>query len=68
MLVIMTFVIMTFVIMTFVIVAVFKACLRSLGLVRLWIVFDCVGRAQRFAFHALCAPNKMPDWEINGLF
>ena len=44
------------------------AVVRRLGLVRLWIVFDCAGRTQRFAFHALCAPNKMPEWGINCLF
>jgi hypothetical protein len=26
----------------------------------LGIVFGCIGRTQRFAFHALCAPNQLP--------
>jgi hypothetical protein len=43
-----------------VIVCLFEAFVRPLGCVRLGDVFDCVGRAQRFAFHALCAPNQLP--------
>jgi hypothetical protein len=68
--VIVTFVIVTFVIVTFVIVGliVIEAIMRRLGLIRLWIVFDCASRTQRCAFQALCAPNKMPEWGINCLF
>jgi hypothetical protein len=47
---------------------VIVAIMRRLGLIRLWIVFDCASRTQRCAFHALCAPNKMPEWGINCLF
>jgi hypothetical protein len=36
-------------------VAVFEALVRSLGRVRLGIVFDGIGRTQRFAFQARCA-------------
>jgi len=68
--VIVTVVIMAFVIMTFVIVGliVIVAIVRRLGLIWLWIVFDFASRTQRCAFHALCAPNKMPKWGINCLF
>jgi hypothetical protein len=43
-----------------VIVRLFEAFVRPLGRVRLGIVFGCIGRTQRFAFHALCAPNQLP--------
>jgi hypothetical protein len=51
-----------------VVVRLFEAFVRPLGCVRLGDVFDCVGRSQRYAFHALCAPNQLPDWGINRLF
>jgi hypothetical protein len=60
-------VIVTFVIIIHVIVGVFGAVVR-LGLIRLWFLFDCAGRAQSYAFHALCAPNMMPELGINRLF
>jgi hypothetical protein len=67
MLVIVTRVIMTLVGMI-VIGGVVEAVIRRLGRVWLWIVFDCVCGTQRCAFHALYAPNKMPEWGTNCLF
>src|SRR5208337_2330711 len=50
-------VIVIFVIMTFVIVGVFGAVVR-LGLIRLWFLFNCAGRAQSFCLPcAVCAEN-----------
>jgi hypothetical protein len=60
-------VIVTFVIMTFVIMGVIGAVMR-LGLIRLWFLFNCAGRAQSYAFHALRAPNMMPELGIIRLF
>jgi hypothetical protein len=69
MLVVVTLVIVTFVIVGLIVgVIVIVAIMRRLGLIRLWIVFDCACRTQRCAFHALCAPNKVPKWGINCLF
>jgi hypothetical protein len=48
-------------IVTGVIVRLFEAFVRTLGHVRLGDVIDCVGRTQRFAFHALYAPNQLPE-------
>ncbi|HME59385.1 MAG TPA: hypothetical protein VKF63_13660 [Terracidiphilus sp.] len=58
---------MTFVIMTFVIMGVIGAVMR-LGLIRLWFLFNCAGRTQCYAFHALFAPNMMQELGINRLF
>jgi hypothetical protein len=49
-------------------VAVFEAAIHRLGRVRLGVVFDCVGRAQHFAFQARSAPNKLQDLSKNFLF
>ena len=49
------------VIVTGMVVRLFVAFVRPLGRVRLGNVIDCVGRTQRFAFHAQCAPNQLPD-------
>jgi hypothetical protein len=64
MLVVVTLVIMPFVIVGLIVIV---AIMRRLGLIRLWIIFDCASRTQRCAFHALCAPiqdtktgNKLP--------
>jgi hypothetical protein len=55
------------VIVTFVIMSMFGAVMR-LGLIRLWFLFNCAGRTQCYAFHALFAPNMMQELGINRLF
>jgi len=56
------FVIVPLVVVPLVILAVFKGGVCPRGCIGLRVVFDCIDRTQRFAFHALCAPYKLPNW------
>jgi len=55
-----------------VVMIVFVMCMveggRRLGRLRLGVVFEGVGRTQRCAFQAHCAPNKLPIRTGNRLF